>query len=143
MADGGELNIGSKFNAASGAKPLPRCRTTTQPISLRMTFEEKARLERDAAGMSLAAYIRWRLFEPSAPPPKSRSKFPVKDHRSLSKLIGLLGQSRIANNLNQLARAANSGSLIMEPQTERDIRDAAQDIADMRRLLLEALRLDA
>lgn len=143
MADGGELSIGSKFNAAGGAKPLPRCRTTTQPVSLRMTFEEKARLERDAAGMSVAAYIRWRLFEPEAPPPKSRGKFPVKDHQSLSKLIGLLGQSRIANNLNQLARAANTGSLIMDPQAERDLREAAQDIADMRRLLLEALRLDA
>ena len=135
--------IGSAFNAASGAtKPPPLCRTTTKPVSLRMSFEEKARLERDAAGMSLAAYIRWRLFEPSAPPPKSRGKFPVKDHRSLSKLLGLLGQTRIANNLNQLARAVNSGSLSMDPQTERELREAASDVADMRRLLLEALRLE-
>lgn len=142
MARSGDTEIRSKFNAASGAKPLPPCRTSTQPVSLRMTFVEKARLERDAAGMSLAAYIRWRLFEPSAPPPKSRGKFPVKDHRSLAKLIGLLGQSRISNNLNQLARAANTGSLVMDPQTERELRDAAKDVADMRRLLLEALRLE-
>ena len=134
--------LNSTFNRASDRKPQPPCRTTTQPVSLRMSFEEKARLERDAAGMSVAAYIRWRLFEPSAPPPKTRGKFPVNDHRSLTKLLGLLGQSRIANNLNQLARAANTGSLAMDPQTERDLRAAAQDVADMRRLLMEALRLE-
>ena len=136
--------IGDDFAAAKGrAKDPPPCRTTTKPVSLRMSFEEKARLEQDAAGMSIAAYIRWRLFDPDRPPPpKSRGKFPVKDHRSLSKLIGLLGQSRIANNLNQLARAANTGSLFTDPQTEREIREAAADVADMRRLLLEALRLE-
>ncbi len=108
-----------------------------------MTFEEKARLERDAAGMSVAAYIRWRLFDPENPPPKSRGKFPVKDHQALTQLLGLLGQSRIANNLNQLARSANTGSLLFDEATEREIHEAASEVAEMRRLLLQALSLDA
>lgn len=113
------------------------------PVSLRMSFEQKAQLERDAAGMSVAAYIRWRLFDPDSPPPRTRGKFPVKDHKALTKLLALLGQSRIANNVNQLAKAANSGSLPLSPDTERALKEAASDIAEMRRVLLEALNLDA
>lgn len=131
------------FRAAAGtSRPLPKCRTTTAPISLRMSFEEKARLERDAAGLSLSSYIRWRLFDPENTPPKSRGKFPVKDHQAITQLLGQLGQSRLANNLNQLARSANTGSLLMDEAVERMIVEARDEVADMRRLLLEALRLD-
>lgn len=125
------------------ADDRPRCRRTTAPISLRVTFEEKAQLERDAAGMSLSSYIRWRLFDPHNPPPKTRGKFPVKDHQALTRLLAILGQSRLANNLNQLARSANTGSLMLDETTEKMIVQAHGDIAEMRRLLLEALRLDA
>ncbi|MEA3014806.1 MAG: hypothetical protein QOD42_3351 [Sphingomonadales bacterium] len=119
------------------AEPKP-----LHPVSLRMTFEQKAQLEQDAAGMSVAAYIRWRLFDPDSPAPRTRGKFPVKDHLALTKLLALLGQSRIANNVNQLAKAANSGSLPLSPDTERALKEAATDIAEMRRLLLEALNLE-
>ena len=54
--------------------------TPLHPVSLRMTFAEKAKLERDAAGMSLSSYIRWRLFDPDNVPPHSRGKYPVGDH---------------------------------------------------------------
>jgi hypothetical protein len=40
-------------------------------VSLRLSFKEKARLQQDAAGMSLSAYIRSRLFDPENPPPES------------------------------------------------------------------------
>ena len=121
----------------------PPCRTSTVPISLRMTFAEKARLDRDAAGMSLSAYIRWRLFDPASPPPKSRGKFPVKDQQALTQLLALLGQTRLANNLNQIARSANSGSLLIDEDTERLIVEARDEVADMRRILMGALGLDA
>ena len=112
------------------------------PVSLRMTFEEKARLERDAAGMSLSSFIRWRLFDPGNAAPKTRGKFPVKDQQALARLLAHLGQSRLANNLNQLARAANSGSLPITPDTEAAINDAAEEVRWMRRILLEALNLE-
>lgn len=115
---------------------------TMHPVSLRMSFEEKARLERDAAGMSVAAYIRWRLFDPETPPPRHRSKTPVKDHQAIAQLLALLGQSRLANNLNQLARSANTGSLAVTPETEASLVEASNEIAEMRRLLLQALNLE-
>ena len=116
--------------------------TPLHPISLRMTFAEKAKLERDAAGMSLSSYIRWRLFDPDNVPPHSRGKHPVGDHKALAQLLALLGASRLSSNVNQLARAVNTGSLPVTPDTEQAIRDAAQDIAEMRTLLLHALDMD-
>jgi hypothetical protein len=107
-----------------------------------MSFEEKARLERAAAGMSVAAYIRWRLFDPDNPPPRLRGKHPVKDHQALAKLLALLGQSRLSANLNQLARSANIGSLPVTPEVEAELVKASEHIAEMRRLLLEALNLE-
>lgn len=111
------------------------------PFSLRLTFEERARLEKEAAGFSLSAYIKWRIFDPDKPPPRKRGKAPVKDHKVLAALLAKLGQSRLASNLNQLAKAVNSGSLAVTPDTEKDIKRAAQDINDMRSLLIMALGL--
>lgn len=113
------------------------------PFSLRLTFEQRARLEADAAGMSLAAYIHWRLFDPDQPPPRQRGKAPVKDQEAIARVIGFLGQSRIANNLNQLARQANLGTLPVTPDTEAALAEAAADIAAMRQMLVKALGLDA
>lgn len=106
---------------------------------MRLTPEERVRLEHDAAGMSLGSYVRWRLFDPTSPPPRHRGKFPVKDHQALSRVLAALGQSRIANNLNQLAAAAHIGGLPVTPDIEADLREAAAHIATMRQMLLAAL----
>ena len=112
------------------------------PFSLRLTFEERARLEKEAAGMSLGAYIRSRLFDAEAPVRRTRNKFPVKDHKELGKLLGELGKSRMANNINQLAKAANSGSLEVSPDTEKAIKLSCKDIRWIRASLINALGLD-
>lgn len=117
-------------------------RASLHPISLRVTFEEKANLEKAAAGMSLSAFIRWKLFDPSSPPPHRRGAFPVKDHRALAQLLAMLGQSRLANNVNQLAKAANTGSLAVTPDTEEALLTAVREVAQMRALLIQALGVD-
>jgi hypothetical protein len=111
------------------------------PFSLRLTFEERAQLEREAAGMSLGAYIRAKLFDNTKPTRQTRGKFPVKDHKALGKVLGLLGQTRIANNLNQLAKAANRGLLQIEGDTEADLREACRMISHIRDELVMALGL--
>lgn len=91
------------------------------PYSLRLSPEERERLDRDAGDMPLAVYIRSRLFDDPTPR-KRRMKRPVKDHKLLAELLTKLGSSRISNNLNQLARAANSGSLLLMPEIEEELR---------------------
>lgn len=113
------------------------------PLSLRLTPEERLRLERDAAGQSLAAYIKRKLFDGAADAPvRTRGKFPVKDHAALSAVLGKLGQSRMANNLNQIARAAHLRSLDLNPDLEAELREACANIAAIRSMLVEALGLE-
>ena len=111
------------------------------PFSLRLTREERAQLEKDAIGMSLGAYIRSRVFNESLPTRRTRGKHPVKDHKELAKVLSELGRSRLANNLNQLAKAANSGSMEVSPDTEQAIQHACSDIRWMRHILMTALGL--
>jgi len=112
------------------------------PFSLRLTFEERARLEELAGDEPLGGYIKRKVFDGKGACTKrarSRVRRPIKDEASLARLLAMLGNSRIANNLNQLARAANIGTMPVLPDTERDLRRACADIALMRRELLRAL----
>lgn len=114
------------------------------PFSLRLTFEERARLNDEAGDMTLSDYVRSKLFQGNYNPPKKpkrRRKSPVKDHASLAQVLALLGKSHIANNINQLAKAANTGSLPVNIDTERALNEAANDVARMRKMLIEALDL--
>jgi len=109
------------------------------PFSLRLTFEERTRLRQAAGDLPIAAYIKSLLFADDAPVYRSRGKTPVKDHRALAEVLACLGASRIANNLNQLARAANSGSFYFDRETKAQISAACGDIQVMRQLLMSAL----
>ena len=109
------------------------------PFSLRLSFEERARLTEQAEGQPLGAYIRSRLLDE----PPRRKRVSEIDRDSLLRVLGQLGQSRIANNLNQLARAANLGTLPATPETEDALIEASRDIAEIRALLIKALGMEA
>ena len=111
------------------------------PLSVRLSPENRARLERDAAGISLGSYIQWRLFDPDTPPPRRRGKAPVKDHIALSRALAALGQSRIASNLNQIARAIHTGVIVVTPEVEAELTEAIRYIGTIRKDLIEALDL--
>ncbi|WP_341645371.1 plasmid mobilization relaxosome protein MobC [Thauera sp. SDU_THAU2] len=110
------------------------------PFSLRLSAEEKAELLRRAGNMPLGAYIRSQLLGNTAAPRRA-SKRPAKDVQALARLLGELGKAKLANNLNQLAKAANTGSLPVTPDTERAIVEACQDVRWMRDTLTTALGL--
>lgn len=128
---------------ANPKKPPEREPTFPVPFSLRLSFEERAQLEKEAAGLPVGAYIRNRLFRGQETPRQTRGKFPVKDHAALGRVLGALGQSRLANNLNQLAHAANIGALPVTPETEEMLCAACADVKAMRRDLLIALGINA
>ncbi len=125
-------NIKKQFNSS---KPTP------SPFSLRLSSDERKRLERDAVGLSLGEYIRQRLFDESIPKRRTRSKYPVKDHKVLSQLLGELGATRLASNINQIAYAMNNGSFELTPKTKTAILEACADIYEIRRMLMKALGL--
>ncbi len=109
------------------------------PFSLRLTYEERAWLEADARGRPLGTYIRERLFGDDARPRAKQGNSPVGDPEALGRVLGALGQSRLASNLNQLAKAVNTGSLPVTPETEADLQAACRAVADLPAELLRAL----
>jgi hypothetical protein len=128
-----------RFHAASvpaiaEREPMP-C-----PFSLRLTVEERAALEREAGRQPLGAYIRSKLLHNSEAPRRAR-RTPLADDKALAQLLGELGRARLANNLNQLAKAVHTGSLPVTPDTENAILTACQDVQLMRETLIAALGL--
>jgi hypothetical protein len=109
------------------------------PFSLRLSFEERVKLRHAAGDMPIAAYIKSLLFADDAPVYRTRGKSPVKDHKALAEVLACLGESRLGNNLNQLAKAANSGSFYFDRETKAQINAACGDIKVMRQLLMGAL----
>ena len=118
-------------------QPAPK----TVTISLRLKPEERALLERDAAGRSISDHIRDRLFGEDVRPRRTRSKAPVKDHTALSQVLGKLGQMRLASNLNQLAKAANTGALILTDEVEAVLMEACADIREIKSMIMRGLGL--
>ena len=57
----------------------------------------------------------------------------------MGRVLATLGQSRLSSNLNQLARAANTGSLPVSPDTEEALQAACPEVAALRAELLRAL----
>ena len=129
--------LSRKFNDV--AKPEAKKAAYPPPFSLRLTYEERARLDAERGDKTLAAYIRERLFGEDAAPRKRRGNSPVQDKEALGRMAGAFGQSRLSQNLNQLARAVNTGSLPVTPETEAEIKEACREISEMRAELLAAL----
>ena len=121
------------------AKPEAQEKKYPPPFSLRLTYEERTRLDAERGDKSLAAYIRERLFGNDVSPRKRRGNSPVGDKEALGRVMGALGHSRLSSNLNQLAKAVNTGSLPVMPETEAELKEACRDISDMRAALLVAL----
>lgn len=110
------------------------------PLSVRFTDAEKARLKDLAGSRPVGQYIRDQALQGESVPRAAR-RSPVKDAEPLAQLLGLLGQSRLGNNLNQIAKAAHQGSLPVTEELEVDLRRACTEVFEMRVLLLRALGL--
>ncbi|MBB4124516.1 hypothetical protein [Martelella radicis] len=130
------------FNTYSG-RPQESAPKTPTPFSLRLTFEERTKLENAANGLPLGTYIKAVLFQEDLKKVRRRGTHPVADHRELARVLSALGSSRLSNNVNQLAKAVNTGSLPVNPDTESDLRSACANIAEMRSMLIVALGLES
>ncbi|WP_321530297.1 plasmid mobilization relaxosome protein MobC [uncultured Desulfuromonas sp.] len=120
--------------------PIIDAQRYPQPFSLRLSKREREELKEMAAGEPIGRFIRDAIFKNGHRPCYSR-KPTVADQKALAKLLGMLGHSRIANNINQLAKAANSGSLPINKDVIDGLNDAVHNIKWMRDTLITALGL--
>ena len=134
-------DLGSKLAARfkGAAREPAHAKPKQSHVTLRMTPEERAKLEELAAGMTLSAYIRACVFSEETKRRKKRAFSSIEDNKAAAEALALLGQSRIASNLNQLAYHANIGALIVGEVEKDQIAQANDHLAAIRSLLMQAL----
>jgi len=78
-------------------------------LTVRLSEDERAAIDEaaDRAGLVVGSYARQTLL--GAPAPRQVRRPPV-ERRELARLLGELG--KIGGNLNQLAKAANTGTVV-------------------------------
>lgn len=126
--------------SASGAGVRPgRCmRRAPPPFSIRLTETEKQRLKTLAGSKPVGAYIRERLLAEDISPRKTRRAV-VQDADKLAAALALLAQSHLAQNLNQLAKHANMGTLNVTLDVVQELLAACAHVREMRATLISAL----
>lgn len=138
------MSLSGTFNPSNTEqtynKPAGKRSSRPAPFSLRLSEAERAQLIQNAAGTPLGAYIKERLFG-DARPARKRAGKELDSKKALAQTLALLGQSRFASNLNQLAHLGNIGALPFSPEMEAELREALDHIADIRRVLMSALGL--
>ena len=127
------------FNHASLASPKPK----PYYVTVRVTPEEKQRLETEAAGTSISAHVRDRLFGDDVKPRRTRGRFPVKDYQALSRVLRALGKANLYNNLHLILLALEEQRISMEPELEAELRDTFAVVCQMREDLVAALGLQS
>lgn len=117
--------------------PKPR---RPAPLSIRLTDAERFKLETQAGDIALGAYIKSVVFDEDPPKRRKSKAMPTADQQLLAEILARLGQSRTANNLNQIAMHLNQGTLMVDAELEADLKRAVAEVAWMRATLVAALK---
>ncbi|MEM7775924.1 MAG: hypothetical protein AAF732_09970 [Pseudomonadota bacterium] len=125
------------MSAKPSRKNMSKQACRPSPLSLHLSDKERATLKARAGAQNLHAYIRARLLAANDNAPANDKE----DRRQLAQILAKLGQGEIAANLRSLADAANSGTLVMDQATGEAIQRACADIAEIKSLLMRALRI--
>ncbi|MBP5856698.1 hypothetical protein KAJ83_06740 [Marivibrio halodurans] len=123
------------FRTAARSKP-----DRPAPFSIRLSAKERAYLERKAGTRPLGRYIRGKLLGDEEAPRKA-ARAPTIDYAMLGQVLGVLGKSELATHLCLLATAVEGGRLEMEKQDRAALREACEDVREVRALLVSALGL--
>ena len=129
----------SNAQASSSVRQKPK---PAPPFSLRLSAEERARLEEQAGSRPLGSYIRHRLLGENTDKRRTIRK-PKIDEQKLVLVLAQLGKSRLSSNLNQLAKAANMGTLDVSQEVGDQLQEACRTVLAMRDALITALGLKA
>ncbi len=126
MADA--LSLPKTYHKAA----LPR---RPAPFSIRLTADERSRLEAESQGMPLGGYIKAKALGTAA----LRRATVIEDRQALAQALALLGRTHYANNLNQLAHLANMGALPLTPEVIGELESTLRLIGEVRALIVKAM----
>jgi len=119
---------------AKKGKSGSETRQRSEGVRIRLTADELAEVKAaaDRAGLAIGSHGRAMLLNGKAP---RAVRTPPVDRQALAQVLAQLGKSRLANNLNQIAHALNSGDRHDTDALDRALRE----ITDMRNALMTAL----
>jgi len=127
----------SEISRKSGADiPAP---TKAAPFSIRLSEDERDRLIAAAGGIPLGSYIKATMLDRAPPIRRRASPLPKQDRRILAKALALFSRSNVANNLNQIAKAVNIGTLPVTPETEAELRELLRLVRRLHDLMMDGL----
>lgn len=109
------------------------------PFSIRLSLEDRARLALEAAGAPLGAYIKSKILDGKPVGRKGRKVLTIEDREALARALALLGRSELLRSLEDMARAAEIGTLLITPETVAEISAAIALVHEIRAALLNAL----
>lgn len=122
---------------------MPRPNKSRVLLSVPLSPEQRAELERRAGKNPLSTYARACLFPANDNTPvradRSRGTSPVKDHTALAAVLAKIGQAELTDSLRQIALLARFGALPITPETEAAIQKACREVAEIKALLMKAL----
>jgi len=90
--------------------------------------------------MTLSAYIRACVFAEEEKRRKLRPKNAVADKKALAERLALVGHSRMAFSLSQLAYQADVGALVLDEDTKTQLTEFYETIQELCDLLIRALK---
>ena len=111
------------------------------PVSIRFNETELEELRSRAGRLPLSSYVKKELFDGDKPRSRRIAGMPNSDLVLLGQILAKLGSSHIVASLAILAEAAKSGSLGDDDVTTGRLREACDDVREMRLHLLRALGL--
>jgi hypothetical protein len=145
MSGSSQLGLSETFNAQATKPERRKSVKSTLPVSIRVTAEEKAKLQQMAGTLAVSAYIRQRLFgDMAAARPKQyqeKPRQPKIDHVEIARLLGMFGQSELARSMLALSLAVQAGELEASPEVQHQIGRACDDIHEIKTALIVALNI--
>lgn len=148
MSSPSQYNLVGIFNGMAQKNTKPKSKkkkSRTVPISVRVTEEEKAALQKMAGTMALANFIRDKVLgkdaEKRAKRHKVKPRAPSVDSKEIARLLGMFGQSELATSMLALSLAATQGNLDVTPEIEEKIEVACDEIHTIKLALILALNV--
>lgn len=105
-------------------------------LSVRVTRAERDALKKRAGSDGISVFVRRQLFGKRA---AMRSTQPAKPQTA--EILGKLGASGALASLKALSEAARLGTLALDEDQTRQIETACTDVAEIKSLLMQALRI--
>ncbi len=135
-----DISLKSKFAASSCIPEKQKSnKKRPAPLSIRLTDDERERLEEMAAGQALSSYIKTVLFNGETVQRGKRGAQTIKDYQKLAFALGLLGKLGTFATLNNLLDASQEQRVDMDSEMRDEVLKACQNIRVIRCNLIAAL----